>query len=125
MGNRFVASADSHIIEPYDLWVSALGKKYGDRVPHRVIGEVRGVSGDYFFTGYEYMWIGELRQEAAGSTPDSTAPVPTEDLPVELVDKVLRSNCDPAVRLSLMEFDGVSCEIIQGTNMLLAMRVTD
>jgi len=121
----YVASADSHIIEPYDLWTKALGKKYGDRVPHRHEGEVQGVKGDFFFTGYEYMWIGELRQEGAGSTVDSTAPVPTENLPEDLVEKVRASNSDPAVRLELMAMDGVQAEIIQGTNMLLAMRVRD
>ena len=125
MALSFIASADSHIIEPYDLWTKALGKKYGDRVPHRHIGEVRGVPGDYVFTGMEYIKVGDLRQEGAGNTEDSTAPIATEDFPPELAEKVTRSNSDPAVRLELMDFDSVNAEIIQGTNMLLAMRVRD
>ena len=32
-----IISADSHVIEPRDLWWKALGKKFGDRTP-RVIG---------------------------------------------------------------------------------------
>jgi predicted TIM-barrel fold metal-dependent hydrolase len=121
----YIASADSHIIEPYDLWTKTIGHKYGDRVPHRHIGEVRGVPGDYVFTGAEYIKVGDLRQEGAGSTENSAAPVPTDDLPPELADKVTRSNSDPSVRLELMEFDSVNSEIIQGTNMLLAMRMED
>jgi predicted TIM-barrel fold metal-dependent hydrolase len=126
---RFIVSADSHIIEPYDLWTKTLGKKHGDKVPQRVKearsqkGEI--VKGDFVFTGHDYLGIGDLRQENAGDTLDSTAPVPTDDLPPELVDRVKRSNSDPAVRLAIQDYDGVAAEVIQGTNMLLAMRIRE
>ncbi len=81
--------------------------------------------GDYVFTGMEYVRIGDLRQEGGGSTLDSSSPVATEDFPPELAEKVTASNVDPAVRLDLMVTDSVDSEVIQGTNMLLAMRVRD
>ncbi len=127
--SRYIVSADSHIIEPYDLWTKALGDKHGDKIPHRVNaarsqkGEI--VEGDFMFTGHDYLGIDDLRQENAGDTPDSTVPIPTGDLPRELAEKVLQSNHDPAKRVELQDHDGVSAEIIQATNTLLAMRTRD
>ncbi|MSP52510.1 MAG: amidohydrolase [Alphaproteobacteria bacterium] len=128
--SRFIVSADSHIIEPYDLWTKALGKKHGDKVPHRVkearsLDGTKVVKGDFMFTGHDYLGVEDLRQENAGDTLDSTVPIPTGDLPRELAEKVLKSNSDPSVRLELQDHDGVSAEIIQGTNTLLAMRTRD
>ncbi len=127
---RFIVSADSHIIEPYDLWTKALGKKHGGKVPHRVrearsLDGKKTVKGDFMFTGHDYLGIGDLRQENAGDTLDSTVPIATGDLPPELARKVLKSNHEPAVRLELQDHDGVAAEIIQGTNTLLAMRTRD
>ena len=73
---KYVMSSDSHIVEPYDLWTNALGDKHGDKVPQRV-SEAKGVKGDFIFCGYDYNSVGGLRQENAGNTPDSIAPVET------------------------------------------------
>ena len=121
---KYVMSSDSHIIEDYDMWTKALGHKHGDKVPHRV-SEAKGVKGDFIFCGYDYMGIDDLRQESAGDTPESTAAVDTGDLPPELATRVLKGNTDPTERLSLMDLDGVQAELIQATNMLLAMRIRD
>jgi predicted TIM-barrel fold metal-dependent hydrolase len=121
---KFVMSSDSHIIEPYDLWEKALGKKHGDKVPHRV-SEVKGVKGNFFFCGYDYADIGELRQENAPNTPDSTVAVEHGDLPPELAARVFKANSDPTERLKLMEMDGVHAELVQATNFLMGMRTRD
>jgi predicted TIM-barrel fold metal-dependent hydrolase len=121
---KFVMSSDSHIIEPYDLWEKALGKKHGDKVPHRVF-EAKGVKGNFYFCGYDYIRIDDLRQEDAPNTPDSTEAVEHGDLPPELSRRVLKSNSDPAERLSLMDIDGVKAEVVQGTNFLMGMRIRD
>ena len=44
MSLDYVISADSHIIEPLDLWEKALGAKWGDKVP-RVVDRYKGIPG--------------------------------------------------------------------------------
>ena len=124
MDLKYVMSSDSHIIEPYDLWTNALGDRHGDKVPHRV-SEAKGVKGDFFFCGFDYMGVDDLRQEDAGDTPDSTIAVESGDLSPELAQRVLKANADPEERLKLMDMDGVDSELIQATNMLLAMRIRE
>jgi len=124
MDLKFVMSSDSHIIEPYDLWQKALGHKHGDKLPRRVT-EAKGVKGDFFFCGYDYIGIGALGQESAQNTPDSTKPGEHGELPPELAARVLKANSDPAERLKLMEMDGVHAELVQATNFLMGMRIRD
>ena len=117
MSLDYVISADSHIIEPLDLWEKALGAKWGDKVP-RVVDRYNGIPGNYYFFGYDYIDLGVVQPEdAADSTEESSAMDP------ELADKVNRSNQDPALRLELMEMDGVQAEIVNSTFALLCMRI--
>ena len=44
-------SADSHVMEPPDLWWNALGNKFGDRTP-RLLDEYKGEKGSFFYSGY-------------------------------------------------------------------------
>ncbi len=41
MPPRRIISADSHTLEPPDLWIQTIGDKYGDDTP-RVVEEYRG-----------------------------------------------------------------------------------
>ena len=117
MSLDYVISADSHIIEPLDLWEKTLGEKWGDKVP-RVVDQCDGVPGNFYFFGYDYMDLGVVEPEdAADSTEESSAMDP------ELADKVNRSNADPALRLELMEMDGVQAEIVNATFGLMCMRI--
>ena len=36
-----LVSADSHIVEPPDLWLTRIDAKYRDRAPHIVLGDGR------------------------------------------------------------------------------------
>jgi hypothetical protein len=45
-----IISADSHVMEPIDLWWNALGQKFGDRTP-RVLNEYQGQKGTFFYSG--------------------------------------------------------------------------
>src|SRR5919202_5938672 len=45
-----IISADSHVMEPYDLWWGPLGQKFGDRTP-RLLNEYRGRQGTFFYSG--------------------------------------------------------------------------
>ncbi|MSP52504.1 MAG: amidohydrolase [Alphaproteobacteria bacterium] len=116
MAFDYVFSADSHIMEKYDLWTKAIGKKWGDRLPQRV-KECNGVKGSYMFTGYEYMKLADVEVE---DTPDSTSAA--TDLARGLEEKINRSNWDPALRLKLMEMDGVAGELINPTFMCYTLR---
>ena len=77
------------------------------------------------FCGYDYNSIEGLRQENAGNTPDSIAPVETGNLPKELSDRIFKANSDPEERLKLMDMDGIHSELIQASIMLLAMRIRE
>ena len=52
-----VISADSHIVEPPDLWTSRAPAKYKDQVPHMVHGKV-----------LDEWWIGNEFIQPAAST---------------------------------------------------------
>ena len=45
-----IISADSNVMEPYDLWWNALGRRFGDRTP-RIINQYRGEEGTFFYAG--------------------------------------------------------------------------
>ena len=116
---KYVFSADSHIVEPFDLWTNALGAKHGDLLPQEV-SNCNGVQGKYFYTGIEYIQIADLDPtDTADSGADSSG------LDPELEAKVMRTNGDPALRLELMDLDGVAAEFITSTWMLFSMRIQD
>lgn len=90
-----IISADSHTLEPPDLWLRALGDKFGDETP-RVVESHRGVSGPFFFTGKQYARFEEQQEKAArAGTPDA--------------------GHDPAARVSFQQRVGVSAEILYPT----------
>ena len=66
---RMVISADSHVLEPADLWTKAIGQKYGDALP-QMVHELNGEKGNFFFTGLEYVRIEEV-VEGEGETQDT------------------------------------------------------
>ena len=116
---KYVFSADSHIVEPFDLWTNALGAKHGELLPQEV-SHCNGVDGKYFYTGIEYIQMADLDPtDTADSGADSTG------LDPELEDKVMRTNSDPALRFELMDLDGVAAEFITSTWMLFSMRIPD
>jgi predicted TIM-barrel fold metal-dependent hydrolase len=105
---ELVISADSHVVEPYDLWVNALGRKYGDRVPH-LMSELEGRKGNYFFAGREVCLVEEL----VNATDQAR------------IDELVRAGHDPAFRLELIDADGVAVEVVNPTWTLYAMRIVD
>lgn len=55
-----VIDADTHVVEPYDLWTARVStRKWGDKVPHVRRDESSGI--DYWYFGDEQVWT------AAGS----------------------------------------------------------
>ena len=43
-------SADSHVMEPYEIWWKALGPRLGDRTP-RLLNTYQGRQGTFFYSG--------------------------------------------------------------------------
>ncbi len=101
----WLISADSHVIEPADLFVRALGRRYGDDTP-RSIPEWKGRKGNFYFTGYE-AYVTEALVEGEGA----------------LQRKILRASSDPYARLDCDDEDGILAEIINPTAMLYSMRI--
>ena len=110
----YVVSADSHLIEPYDLWERALGSKWGDRVP-RLVAPPDGIDGKMWFTGRrdEYFWIGDSMMEGG------------DDVEPGLRELQRRAGYDPDARLACLEIDRVDAEVITATWMLYGMRIED
>ncbi len=104
MPGRLLISADSHVIEPVDLFSRPLREKYGDETPGEV-GEFRGEAGKFYFTGYECFKVGEL-VDGEGA----------------LKDKMVAATEDPAVRLACDDEDGIWAEVLNATSMLYTMR---
>jgi predicted TIM-barrel fold metal-dependent hydrolase len=101
-------SADSHLVEPYDLWTSTLGSKWGDAVPRLVRHDESGSK--LFFTGIEYI-------EVEGGIIDQSSP----DAQIRALQK--KAAADPDARLKCLDIDKVDFEVLNSTWMLYAMRI--
>ena len=104
MTKRMVISADSHVVEPDDLWTKAIGDKWGDMVPH-IVEEHQGEKGPWLFCGKEY-----INLSGALDVDDETA------------DKLNKANVDPVVRLECLDEDGIYAEVLYSTTTMLLMR---
>ena len=97
-----VISADSHVMEPPDLWFKTIGNKHGDATP-RVLQGYNGEEGTFFYTGGQVLYWGQ-------GDADSQKIGMQE------------AGWDPAVRVAFQERAGVAAEIMNATTMLLIMR---
>lgn len=106
-----IVSADSHVLEPTDLWVKALGGRYGDKVPH-VVERFGGHEGTYFYLGRE----GEAARadELVNATDDD-----------QRLSDLVRAGSDPAFRLELIRADGIACEVLNPTWALWVPRIPE
>lgn len=119
MSTKYIISGDSHIIEPFDLWTNVLADKHGDKLPQVVEG-YKNLPGQFFFTGIEYFKVDLLEPAAAAESSGEL-----KGLGDELEAKVKLCNTDPAVRVELMDYDGIVAEVINSTFMLLNMRMEE
>jgi uncharacterized protein len=110
-----IISADSHVMEPLDLWWEALGHKFGDRTP-RPLNEYQGRKGTFFYTGYQGWPISQIRT----NNPDTEAAV------LEAEEKGLAAcGYNPAVRVRFQEEAGIEAEVLNTTRLLAIMRNPD
>lgn len=95
MAFRRIISADSHTLEPPDLWLNALASKYGDDTP-RVVDEYKGNPGPFFFTGKQYARFQEQQEKAAqAGTP--------------------AAGHDPSARVEFQNRTGIEAEVLYPT----------
>jgi len=97
-----LVSGDSHILEKHDLWINALGNKYGDEIPHPV-AEFRGEKGRFYYTGRQIVRLGDADKEHR--------------------DKGLSAaGFEPEARLKFQKEAKVSAEVLYPTFMLVVMQ---
>jgi uncharacterized protein len=109
--NSLIISADSHVLEPGELWTNALGERFGDALP-RIVKSFDGHEGTFFYLGRpgEAARIDEL-VNAVGDD--------------QRIRELVQAGSDPVFRLKLMQADGVSAEVLNPTFALWVPRIPD
>ncbi len=87
----FVVSADAHVNEPADLWMTRMDKRYHERLP-RIVTDANGVQ-----------W-----RHSEGYRPDR---IRLSDLEGEDLVRS-KAGADPEQRLRDMDADGIDCEVL-------------
>src|ERR1043166_2603109 len=105
MAGYRIISADSHFVEPPNMWAERIDKKFRDRAPHTVKG-FQGKEGEFFVC------------EDISPVPVAAffgAGVPSEELPEHNrkgFEAAPASVWDPAARIKDQDLDGVQAEVI-------------
>ncbi|MBI3744765.1 MAG: amidohydrolase family protein, partial [Chloroflexi bacterium] len=102
-------SADSHVIEPGNLWLDYIEPKYKSRAPHIVD---KGDHDEFTCDGAELMPLGAVA--AAGVAPDKIT------RQGRFATHVPRGGWDPQARMADLAKDGVEAEVVYPT---MAMRL--
>ncbi len=100
---QLVVSADSHVVEPADLWTDRLDRRFEDRAPRVIKDEAKG-----------YLFLAEGVRSMAVSLVFSTGKSGT-DLHKEIgkgYQAARSSGWDPAARIKDQDVDGVAAEVI-------------
>ena len=108
---KLIISADSHVFEPNDLWLKALGGRFGERVPHAV-NNFETYEGNFFYVG----------RPGEAARIDELVDANAKDRRLE---DLARAGSDPRFRLELMSKDNVAAEILNPTWGLWIPRITD
>ena len=109
-------SADSHVMEPPDLWWNALGSKWGDRTP-RPLDEFKGEKGNFFYSGYLGSPVQRIRVPLSSET--ESAAFEAQEMGMGAV------GFDPEVRVRFQIEAGIDAEVMNPTTMLGLMRNPD
>lgn len=97
-----VISADSHVMEPRDLWSNALQERFADNTP-RLLEEHLGKKGLFFYTGRQVLKVGQTDYEAQKAGLQEAGYL-------------------PEVRVTFQEKANVAAEVLNSTLMLLIMQ---
>ena len=113
---RKLISADSHVMEPPDLWWNALGSKFGERTP-RPLDEFKGEKGSFFYSGYLGSPVQRIRVPLSSET--ESAAYEAQEMGMGAV------GYDPEVRVKFQLEAGIDAEVMNPTTMLGLMRNPD
>lgn len=113
-----VISADSHVVEPLDLWTERADRRFRDRVP-RLVREIDGRRGS-FVVCEDALPTPLSAFCSAGLSPEEMARAFAADQPA-----VRAGGFDPAARLGDMARDGIGAEVLYPSVALQAFRVRD
>jgi predicted TIM-barrel fold metal-dependent hydrolase len=105
MGVARLISADSHVLEPADLWTARIERRFRDRAP-RVVKEAGGLRGDLFVCE-------DLRPIPVAGL--GVAGVDPREYPEKMFsgyESVRPSGWDPVERLKDQDRDGVAAEVL-------------
>lgn len=98
-----IVSADSHVVEPYDLWTTRMaGGPHADRAPHLVEHEEHG----HLFI------IDGLKPTPVGLAGAAGKPADELRLTGDTTRTIRSGGWDPAARLEDMDTDGVAAEVL-------------
>lgn len=104
-------SADSHVMEPADLWEGKLGSQFGEKIPRRIKNH-KGLTGEFlvFQTNHGEVPIYTTKQfvEAAGGSPEMSL-----------------AGHDPAQRIKCQEKDRLIAEVLYPTYGLFVLNLKD
>lgn len=101
-----IISADSHVMEPPEIYEKGLDKRFGNRAP-RMMREYLGKKGTFFFSGDQVLKIRQVdeQQRARGTDP--------------------AYGYDPVKRLEFLDQAGVEAEVIYATLLSMVMHAAN
>lgn len=119
MAEYKLISADSHVVEPRNMWSDYCEPAFKDRAPRMVKNPEGMKKGEYFFIE------GIEAKSVAG---DFSAGIPPEELPEHSEDTL--DDCRPGAyipseRMTDLELDGVEAEVIYTTQGFKLFHLTD
>ena len=105
MNANGLISADSHVVEPANLWTTRIDKRFRARAPH-IEKEMKGVKGDFF------VCEDLVPFDVSGFALAGVAPAELEEQMSRGYSGMRPSAWDPVERLKDQDVDGVAGEVI-------------
>lgn len=111
-----IFSADSHVVEPHDLWTSRMASgPFADRAPHMVEHDTKG-----------HMFIVDgLRPQPIGLFGAAGKPSAELRYAGDRAEDLRQGGWDPVARLEDMDLDGVEAEVLYPSIAMSVMQVED
>jgi predicted TIM-barrel fold metal-dependent hydrolase len=119
MADYAMISADSHVIEPRELWLERTDKEFRDKAPQWV-KDPPGKEGEWFLVDGADP-VRPVVTFSAGLTPEQLP----EHQANATIDDCIKGAYVPEERLKDMELDGLSAEVIYSTHGLFMFKLED